>query len=88
VQQHPSRVSIGLMMNNHELHVELQGDYIIVTLPGTKFMGTYYKRADPPQLRAKSDWTDDADAPIALGAFRARAWMAASDKARQLGWIE
>ena len=30
-------------MNNHELHVELQGDYIIVTLPGTKFMGTYYK---------------------------------------------
>ena len=29
------------MMNNHELHVELQGDYIIVTLPGTKFMGTY-----------------------------------------------
>ena len=69
------------MMNNHELHVELQGDYIIVTLPGTKFMGTY-------QLRAKSDWTDDADAPIALGAFRARAWMAASDKARQLGWIE
>jgi hypothetical protein len=39
-------------------------------------------------LRAKSDWTDDADAPIALGAFRAKAWMAASDKARQLGWIE
>ena len=76
------------MMNNHELHVELQGDYIIVTLPGTKFMGTYYKRADLPQLRAKSDWTDDADAPIALGVFRARAWMAASDKARQLGWIE
>ena len=76
------------MMNNHELHVELQGDYIIVTLPGTKFMGTYYKRADLPQLRAKSDWTDDADAPIALGAFRPRAWMAASDKARQLGWIE
>ena len=63
------------MMNNHELHVELQGDYIIVTLPGTKFMGTYYKWADLPQLRAKSDWTDDADAPIALGAFRARAWM-------------
>jgi len=73
------------MMNNHELHVEFQGDYIIVTLPGTKFMGTYYKRAD--QLRAKSDWTDDPDAPIALGAFRARAWLAANEKARELGWI-
>ena len=76
------------MTDNHDLHVEVQGDYIIITLPGTKFMVTYCKRDNPPELRAKSDWTDDADAPIALGAFRARAWMAASDKARQLGWIE
>ena len=30
-------------MNNHEVHVELQGDCIIATLPGTKVMGTYYK---------------------------------------------
>ena len=70
------------MMNNHELHVELQGDYIIVTLPGTKFMGTYYKRADLPQLRAKSDWTDDPDAPITRG--RSSMGM---DGAIELGWM-
>jgi hypothetical protein len=51
------------MTDNHDLHVEVQGDYIIITLPGTKFMVTYYKAGDPPQLMAKSDWTDDPDAP-------------------------
>jgi hypothetical protein len=72
------------MPDNHDLHVEVQGDFI--TLPGTKFMVTYYKVGDPPELRAKSDWTDDPDAPVTLGAFRARAWLAANDKARELGW--
>ena len=52
-----------------DLHVEVQGDYITITLPGTKFMVTYYKAGDPPQLMAKSDWSDDPDAPITLGRF-------------------
>jgi hypothetical protein len=70
-----------------DLHVQVQGDYITITLPGTKFMVTYYKAGDLPQLIAKSDWTDDPDAPITLGAFRARAWLAANEKVRELGWI-
>jgi hypothetical protein len=83
----PFGASIGLMTDNLDLHVEVQGDYIIITLPGTKFMVTYYKLDNPPELRAKTDWTDDPDAPVTLGAFRARAWLAANDKARELGWI-
>jgi hypothetical protein len=55
------------MTDNHDLHVEVQGDYIIITLPGTKFMVTYCKRDNPPELRAKSDWTDDFDASVTLG---------------------
>ena len=88
-EQPPLRfcVSIPQMTDKADLHVELQGDYIIITLPGTKFRVTYYKLNDPPELRAKSDWTDDPDAPVTLGAFRARAWIAANDKARELGWI-
>jgi hypothetical protein len=70
-----------------DLHVEVQGDYVIITLPGTKYRVTYYKLDDRPELRAKSDWTDDPNAPVTLGAFRARAWIAANDKARELGWI-
>jgi hypothetical protein len=50
--------SVRPMTDNHDLHVEVQGDYIIITLPGTKFMVTYYKLDNPPELRAKSDWTD------------------------------
>jgi hypothetical protein len=57
--------SIGLMIDNQDIHVEVQGDYIIITLPGTKFMVTYYKVGDPPQLMTKSDWTDDPDASLA-----------------------
>ena len=77
---------LGQMTDNHDLHVEVQGDYIIITLPGTKFMVTYYKLDNPPELQAKSDWTDDPDASVTLGAFRARAWIAAHDKARELAW--
>ena len=83
----PFCASIGLMTDNHDLHVEVRGDYIIITLPGTKFMVSYYKVGDPPQVMTKSVWTDDPDAPVTLGAFRARAWIAANDKARELGWI-
>jgi len=75
------------MTNKPDLHVEVQGDYVIITLPGTKYRVTYYKLDDRPELRAKSDWTDDPNAPVTLGAFRARAWIAANDKARELGWI-
>ncbi len=74
------------MTDNSDLHVEVRGGEIIITLPGTNFMVTYYK-SDAPQLVAKSDWTDDADASVTLGEFRARAWIAAHDKASELGWI-
>ena len=42
------------MTDNHDLHVEVQGDYIIITLPETKFMVTYYKLDNPPELRANT----------------------------------
>jgi hypothetical protein len=75
-------------MYARDLHVEVRGDDIIVTLPGTKFMVTYHKSEDAPLLAPKSDWTDDPDATaVTLGAFRARAWIAAREKARELGWI-
>jgi hypothetical protein len=80
-------VGFYVVRRRADLRVEVQGDYIIITLPGTKFMVTYYKLDNPPELRAKSDWTDDPDASVTLGAFRARAWIAANDKARELGWI-
>jgi hypothetical protein len=70
----------------HDLKVKVRGGDIVITLPGTKFMVTYYKPKDVPQLMSKSDWTDDPNVPVTLGEFRAKAWLAANDKARELGW--
>ena len=71
-----------------DLHVEVQGDEIIVTLPGTRYTVTYY-RATPHELLAKSYSGQEADgAPMTKAEFLARAWRLANDKARELGWIK
>jgi hypothetical protein len=72
-----------------DLSVEVQGDDIVVTLPGTRYVVTYYRAAAfPQQLLTKShSGREDEDAPITQAEFRARAWKAASHKARALGWV-
>jgi hypothetical protein len=62
------------------LHVEVSGDEIIVTQRGSKFRVVYRKSDDQPQLAVKG-------APHGNYNFLARAWQAANDKARELGWI-
>ena len=71
------------------LRVEVQGDDIVVTLPGTSYVVTYYRAAAfPQQLLTKShSGREDQDAPMTQAEFHARAWKAANDKARELGWI-
>jgi len=66
--------------------VVLDGDSIVVTMPGTSYSVTYRKLHDSPLLVA-SDIRDDQDSPISKYTFRAQAWIAANDKARELGWI-
>ncbi|MGC1345387.1 MAG: hypothetical protein WA863_04635 [Methyloceanibacter sp.] len=68
-------------------HVEVQGRDIIVTLPGTNFMVTYFKPARTSHLIARPNWTNDPDASIELGEFLAKALRLANAKARELGWI-
>jgi hypothetical protein len=71
------------------LSVEVQGDDIIVTLPGTSYVVTYYRAAAfPQQLLTKShSGRDDEGAPITQAEFHAYAWKAAKDTARELVWI-
>jgi hypothetical protein len=77
------------MAANVSLSVEVQGDDIIVTLPGTSYVVTYYRAAAfPQQLLTKSNSGREAQgAPMTQAEFHARAWKAANDKARELGWI-
>jgi len=68
-----------------QLLVTVENGAIIVTMPGTRYSITY-RKDDEPWLLA-SDIHDDPDYQSYKFTFRARAWTAANDKARDLGWI-
>ena len=70
----------------NNLLVVLEADTMVVTMPATSYSITYLKLHDVPWLVA-SDIRDDPDSPISRFTFRAQAWTAAKDKARELGWI-
>ena len=70
------------------LDIEVVDGEIVVTAPFTSYTVTYYKPAKSPQLLAKRIASrDDPSSAITLSEFLARAWKAANDKARELGWI-
>ena len=70
-----------------DLHVELLGDEIVVTRPGTAFMTAYRKWPDSPMLSLTRSWVDPHTTSPAVSEFRAHAFQAAVSKARELGWI-
>jgi hypothetical protein len=70
-----------------ELNVRVAGNDIIVTLVGTQYSVTYFKRKGSPGLFAKDmNFKDDPRLPLTSAEFLAKAWKAANDKARELGW--
>jgi hypothetical protein len=70
------------------LHIDVVDDEIIVTLPLTSYTVTYYKPTNSPQLLAKRIANkNDPRVPVTLSEFLVRAWKAANDRARELGWI-
>ncbi len=70
------------------LDIEVVGDSIIITLLGTSYSVTYYKRRGSSGLLAKDIANkDDPRVGMTCGEFLGKAWRAANDKARRLGWI-
>ena len=65
------------------LQVSVDGTSIIVTMPGTDFSVAYQKQFDSPHLVL----THMSITASAIHQFRARAFHAAVEKARELGWI-
>ena len=71
-----------------DLHIEVLHKEITVTMPGTSYTVTYYKPKGSRLLLAKhQSSTDDQRAKVTLSEFLGRAWWAASERARELGWI-
>src|SRR6478672_8296591 len=67
------------------LRLDVVDDEIIITLPGTSYSVTYFKRANSPQLLARNiSQTDDLRTLVTLSDFLSRAWRVANDKAREL----
>jgi hypothetical protein len=75
--------------STENLHVEVEGEEVIVTLPGTRYAVTYYKPANSPRLQSKHFPMEvDRRSPISQAAFVGKAWRLATAKARELGWID
>jgi hypothetical protein len=70
-----------------ELEVQVVDQDIIVNLPGTRFTITFRKDPESPNLTEQTEWTQADPEGGSLALFRARAWEAADQKARELGWI-
>lgn len=61
---------------------------IVVVLTGSIYTVTYYKPPGSRGLLAKNIPTkDDPRIPMTAAEFLARAWKAANEKAKELGWI-
>jgi hypothetical protein len=71
-----------------ELDVRVAGNDITVTLLGTRYSVTYFKRRGSPGLFAKDIvHEDDPRVPMTSAEFLAKVWKVANQKARELGWI-
>jgi hypothetical protein len=73
------------MDNASDVHVSVLDDALVVTMPGTTYSITYRKATEPWLLA--SNIRDDKDSSVSKWTFRAQAWTAANEKARDLGWI-
>jgi hypothetical protein len=69
------------------LSVENREDVIIVTWPGTAFAATYHKPDKQPIVRLLTSTLEPRANRETVFQFRAEAFAAAMNKARELGWI-
>ena len=71
-----------------ELLVEVNGDEIRVTRPGTDYAITFKKSGTAPNFELAHSWTALEATTPESSEFRAQAFQAAVETARELGWID
>ena len=69
-----------------ELMIEVRRSEVSIAMRGTS-LEVAYRKGDAPWLVCSKLGPDDPDALVTLSEFRALAWAAANEKARELGWI-
>lgn len=68
------------------LRVEVSGRTIVVALKGT-CLRSVFVMGDAPWLTFKDHGPEDPEAPVTKSEFRALAWNAANDAAKDAGWL-
>jgi hypothetical protein len=70
------------------ISLDIAGNEMLVTLRGTGYAVTYFKRGGAPGLLAKDFIQDDDPCVTVTSAdFLEVAWKVAIDKAREIEWI-
>ena len=69
-----------------ELMIEVRGSEVSIVMRGTCLKAAY-RKGDAPWLVCSELGSEDPDALITLSEFRALAWAAANEKARELDWV-
>jgi hypothetical protein len=76
------------MAVSQDLHIDVKGDELVVTMPGSTFRVVYRKPNRGAQLVSKLNYfQDEQKGLITRAEFIALALRLANDKARELGWI-
>ena len=71
-----------------KLGVPVSGNEIVVVMTGSIYTVTYYKQRGSHGLLARNIANkDDPRIPMTAAEFLAKAWKAANEKAKELGWI-
>ena len=68
------------MNTEPHLNVKVNDDEIVVTKNGSDFVAIYQRAEYEPELTSKGKLYGPRE-------FLTRAWLAANEKARELGWI-
>lgn len=76
-----------LVVPLQNLRIEMTDGGLVVTEAETGYAVTYYRPEDSPLLVARNIVADGPRDAAKLREFLGRAWWAASEKARELGWI-
>ena len=82
--------SWSLVMTDFDpaLSIKVKDKELIVTLPGTGYAVTYFKRPGSFGLLAKNIVNeDDPRLPLTAAQFLSKAWKLANEKAKELAWI-
>jgi hypothetical protein len=70
-----------------KLGVLVSRNEIVVVLTGSIYTVTYYKERGSGLLAKNIANKDDPRVPMTASEFLAKAWKAANQKAKELGWI-